>query len=365
MNLKPSTISSTQLAALLMAYSLGSAIVYIPNPLSQAAGNDAWLSLILAYVFGMIVLACTLYLYNKHDGASLIAYSRSLIGNALTIIVAIPLIGMLLFATSAINSGIGDFVTDVMMDRTPLYAFNSISMVIAGLTARAGISVTARMFVLLLFLLVVFSMSVLILAIPTYDPGHLMPMMEEGIRPLLHGVFISSGFPFGEVALFSMLLPFTNSKKVEKLPSKLYMAFSFTSLMLVLCTLCTTMAFGNASGYFKYSLYRLASEIQTPEIFQRVESIVSIALILGSYMKATLFLIILNQIIIQVFRIKEERALIYPLTLLCIFLSLTMFQSPADFEQQVYQIWPFTVLVVGCGFIFLYTLLTWLRSMKK
>jgi spore germination protein KB len=251
------------------------------------------------------------------------------------------------------------------MDKSPAYAFNSISMIIACLTARAGISVTARMFVLLLFLLVSFSMGVIILALPIYDPGYLMPILEEGVRPLFHGVFISAGFPFGEVALFSMLLPYVNQKHIQKLHHKMYTAFSFTSLMLVFSTLCTTMAFGSAAGYFKYSLYRLARQIQYPEIVQRIESVISIALILGSYMKATLFLIILNQIIVQAFRLKDDRALFYPLTLVCIFLSLTMFQTPSDFDEQVYIIWPFTVLVVGCGFIFLYTLLTWIRSMKK
>jgi spore germination protein KB len=309
MKIPKSTISSTQLSVLLFTGSVGSAIVFIPNPLSEAAGNDAWISLLLASAFGMLVLAGVLYLHDQHDGISLIAYSRRLIGNSLTIAAAIPIMGMLFFAISAIDSGIGDFLTSNMMDKTPAYVFNSISLIIAALTARAGISVTARMFVILVFLMVSFLIAVLILAIPLYDPGRLLPLWGEDFRPVFHGFFISAGFPFGEVALFSMVLPFVNRNEDRPINKKLYAAFSFTSLILIISTMCTTMAFGTAAAHFKYSLYRLASEIQIPEIFQRIEAIIGMTLILGSYMKATIFLIILNQIIAQLLRLQDDRFL--------------------------------------------------------
>jgi spore germination protein KB len=360
-----STISPAQLATLLFAISSGSAIVYIPHPISDAAGNDAWLSLIIAYGFGVTVLACVLYLYHQHEGMSLVAYSRKLIGNILTVGVVILVIGMLLFAVSAIISSIGDFFTTIMMDRTPAYVFNSISMLLAALTARAGISVTARMFILNVLVMVIFTVAVLMLAIPIYNPGYLLPLLDSGIKPVLHGAFISAGFPFGEVALFSMLLPYVNRQKRATLNRNLYTAYTMTAILLLLSTLCTTMAFGAAAGYFKYSLYRIASEIQLIEIFQRIESVIGIALILGSYMKATLMLIILNQLFVQLFRLKDERLLIYPLALLCIFFSLTMFKTPSDFVEQVYVIWPFTVIAVGCTLIFMFTVLTWIRNLAQ
>ncbi|WP_240417058.1 GerAB/ArcD/ProY family transporter [Paenibacillus periandrae] len=360
-----SSISPVQLATLLFAVSVGSAIVYIPNPLTAAAGNDAWMSLLLAYGFGIVVLTCVLYLYNKHDGMSLIGYSRRLIGNAMTIVIALPLIGMLLFAIPAVDAGIGNFLTTVMMDKTPPYVFNSISLIIAALTARAGIQVTARMFVLLVALLVIFSFAVLIIAIPLYDPERLLPLLDNGFKPVLHGFFIAGGFPFGEVALFSMILPFVNRKDAPAAIAKLYTAFTYTAVVLILSTLCTTMAFGAAAATYNYSLYRLASEIQVPEIFQRSEAVIAIALILGSYMKATILLLVLNQIIVQLFHLSNEQTLIYPITLICILLSLTLFNNPADFEQQVYVIWPFTVIAVGCSLIFLFAFITWIKNMTK
>ncbi|WP_141500264.1 GerAB/ArcD/ProY family transporter [Paenibacillus luteus] len=361
MSSQHSTITITQLACLLSAYSIGSAIVFIPNPLTAAAGNDAWLCVILAYGFGMLVLACVLYLHGKHNGQNLIAYCRSLIGNPLTLLVSIPIVCMLFFAISAINSSIGDFFTTVMMDQTPPYVFHSIGIILAALTSRAGIKIAARMFLLLLVIMILFSISVILLAIPVYHPSYLLPFFDHGFKPVTHGFFIAAGFPFGEICFFSMLLPFAVSSYQQELNKKLYIAFSFTGFILLISTISATMAFGPAAGFLNYSLYRLAIEIHIAELFQRVEAVIGIALILGSYMKATLLLMILNYVFIELLRIKDDKILLYPLALICIFLSATMFKSPADFQEQVYLIWPFSVLAIGCMLIFSLTIITWIK----
>jgi spore germination protein KB len=358
-----STITLQQLSGLLICYVTGSSLVFIPNPLTAAAGNDAWISLVLAYGFGMIMLASVLFLHNRHNGASLVAYSRKLIGAAATFPVVGLLILMLFFAICAIIASIGDFFTSIMMTRTPPYIFDSVSMMVAALTARSGLRNIARMFFMLLWLVLACSLLVIVLAIPEYHPSQLLPLFDEGVKPMLYGMFISAGFPFGEIVLFAMLLPFVQLKQGQFTDKSLYITNSFAALLLIVSTVTTLMAFGPASGYFNYSLYRIAVLIHIA-VLQRMEAIIGIALIFGSYMKATLLLFILNQCLIQLFRLKDDRILIFPLSTVCIFLSATMFQSPADFREQVYTIWPFTVLFVGCAIILLFTLITWVKHLN-
>lgn len=355
------TIQLKQLAGLLTCYVIGSAIVYIPNPLTAAAGNDAWISMTFAYGFGILMLSCVLYLHHRHDGASMIAYSRKLIGRAATYPVGLLLVLMLFFAVSAINASIGDFFTSVMMNQTPPYIFHSIGMLLSALTARSGIRVMARMFFVLVCVMLLISLLVIVLAIPIYRPNMLLPLFDNGMKPMLHGLFISAGFPFGEIVLFSMLLPFVRFQSGQSLNKALYAAYSFSALMLIIPTVCAIMAFGPAAGHFNYSLYRIATEIQFMELFQRIEAFIGIALILGSYMKATIMLFILNQCLVQLFRLKDDNGLMYPISVTCIFLSATMFQSPADFQEQVYLIWPFTVIAVGCGLTLVLTFITWFK----
>ncbi|XID94628.1 endospore germination permease [Paenibacillaceae bacterium WGS1546] len=359
---KTLTITSAQLANLLIAFTVGSAIVYIPNPLSEAADNDAWLALIPAWAFGILVMASILYLYRRHDGASLIEYSRRLIGRFGTLLFAVPLTGMFLFAIPAIVTGIGDFFTSIMMKETPAYVFNGLSLFTAALTVRAGLKVMARMFMLLTIVMIGFSIVVIVLAIPTYQPAFLLPVMPDGIKPLIHGAFIVAGFPFGEVLFFSMLLPFVQKEDKGIVGRRMFAAVTVSGALLTLSTLATLMTFGPAAGYVKYSLFRLAGEIQIADIFQRLEMIIGIALILGSFMKASVFLLIFNRTLVQLVGLRDERILIYPTALVCLLLSLTMFESPAEFNAHVYAIWPFTVIGVGCLFVFLLASITMIKG---
>lgn len=359
------TLTSSQLACLLIAYMTGSAIVYIPNPLADAAKQDAWMSLFPAYGFGALILAGILYLNRKHPGKGLIDYSNRLLGRFGTVLAGIVLTAMFLFAIPAIVAGIGDFFTTVMMKETPTYVFNSLIFMTAALSARAGIVVIARMFLLLLAVMVAFSVGVMLLAVRMYEPVYLLPMLPQGVKGMLHGAFIAGGFPFGEVFFFSLILPFAVPKETgsaKRLSGRMHLGLAVAALLLFLSTLCTLLVFGPATGHLKYSLYRLAGEVHIGGTLQRIESVIGIALILGSYMKASILLFIFNQMLTRLFRLNDARLLVYPTALACLLLSLTMFKDPTEFNEQVFVIWPFAVICTGGLLIGLLAVLTWLKS---
>ncbi|MBB6733796.1 GerAB/ArcD/ProY family transporter [Cohnella zeiphila] len=358
-----SSLTANQLGSLLIAASMGSAIVYIPAPLAQAAGNGSWLSVLAAYLFGLAMLGGILYLYRRHGKeGGLFGCCRQLLGRVAGPAVLVPVVGMLFFAIPAIVAGIGDFFVSGMMPRTPPYIFCSFSLAVSALTAKAGSKITARLFVMLVPVMVVFSLAVLILALPLYDWGRLLPIADKGIKPVLHGLLIAGGFPFGEVFLFLAFLPYASKEQEKLLPGRLIRAFTITGVLMFLAAICSTAAFGAAAGHFNYSLYTLASNIGGSGSSQRVEAVIGMALILGSYMKATVYLLILNRIMAQLLGAKDESAFIFPIALVCVMLSLTLFANPADFLFQVYTVWPCTVLGIGCGLTLLLVVLSWLRG---
>jgi spore germination protein KB len=359
------TLDSIQMSCLMIGFTTGSASVYISNPLSDAAHNGAWLSLLLAIGYGTLILACVLYLHRGHNGISFIEYSRQLTGPFFTIIISIPIIGMLLFAIPGIVAGIGDFLFSVIMTDTPTYVTNALIFLTIALTVRSGIKVMARMFVMLVSVMLILSLIVLILAMPIYKPELLLPILPDGIRPVLHGAFITAGFPFGEIFLLSMVFPYMMVNNGTPSHKTFYLANAISGLMLILSVLCTLMVFGPASGYYKYSLYSLASEIQIAEIITRFEAVIGISLIVGSYVKASILLFILNQILCKLLHIKNEEILILPLAWVCLLLSMTMFTTPAAFTDQVYTIWPFTIIAIGCPIIMLLAIISWFKRRNK
>ena len=76
-----------------------------------------------------------------------IEYSKAMVGNWITVLLAIPFISFQFHMTSGIVLDIGLFMTSSMMRQTPLYLFLLLVFVVVALTVRSGIETMARMFI--------------------------------------------------------------------------------------------------------------------------------------------------------------------------------------------------------------------------
>lgn len=190
----------------------------------------------------------------------------------------------LMILLAAVVGDIAEFFKSTMMRETPDYIFTSLTLLTAAVTVRAGIEVMARMCTLLIFIMFIFIAAVAFLDIPAYHPEYLRPLLPSGIKPVLHGAYIAWGFPYAEIVVFSMLLPFVR-KEQESLGKAMYAAPIFNGFALSSVIVLTIMALGPMSANVKFSVFVLARLIEVREIIERVEAVVSIVLIAGSYMK--------------------------------------------------------------------------------
>jgi spore germination protein KB len=355
---KEETISSNQMAVLFLSFILGSSIINIPQPLVGAALNGAWISLLLSFGFGMLLLACILFLFRKNPAFNLINYSQRIFGKWFSLLFTVPMVILPLIQLSYIVIDIGGFFTNAMMRETPSYVFHVFILFLAALTARAGIEVIARMFVLLLCYLIFFSTIVIVLALPYYHVSHLLPVFPEGIKPVLHGTYMTIGFPYGEVITFSFLLPFIHREKYRNVKINLMSVLLIHVFLLLTSVICTIMALGPLAGTVKFSLFELARLINIREIITRIESLIGIALIVGSYMKATIMLFILKETLSQVLGLKDNRIVIFPVTIISLLLTLTMFKNEIEFAENVFTVLPLLIVTILVIPLFIITIIT-------
>lgn len=344
--MKEETVSSGQIACLFLSFMLGSAVINIPQPMTQSAYNGAWLSVILANGYGMILLAFIFYLYRKNPDMTLIDYYQKYLGKWIALCLSIPMILLLFLIISYIVIDIGGFFTSAMMRETPDYVFHFLILLVAALTARAGIEVMARMFVILLIYVIFFTIIVFVLTLPYYQVGNLLPVFPEGIKPVIHGTYITLGFPYGELVFFSFLLPFVRNGKDKPLKKYMFLALLIHGSFLILSILCTIMALGPLAGTFKFSVFQLARLINIREIITRIESFIGIALVVGSYMKTTIMLFILKETLSRVLGLKDKQMIIFPVTFISLLLTLTMFNNEFEFIEAVFVCLPLVILIV-------------------
>ncbi|MDD9269066.1 endospore germination permease [Paenibacillus sp. GCM10023248] len=332
---KKEQISLWQLMFLFIITITGSAIVNIPQPILAVAHNGAWISLIMSSGFGWLGLACIYYLHRQYPEMTLVEYAKQILGRPIGTIILIPFLCMPLILLPNMVADIGNFFTSTMMKETPVYAFNIVIVFTAAMTVQAGIEVMARMFTFLLIVMCISVVIVLFLVLPLYHPEYLLPVLPKGWKPVLHGVYISSSFPFADVIFLSMLLPFMRQENRSRFGSTAAIAYLLAIGSLIVVTLCSTMVLGNVAGHIKFSLYQLARMISVGDVVERVEMLVGITLIVGSYMKTSIILFSLTLGIAQLTGLRDYRILTYPVAWTAFFLSLTMYANQSEFTENV------------------------------
>ncbi|MCA0753988.1 spore germination protein [Paenibacillus sp. N4] len=356
------TISHLQLGILFFTFMTGSAINKIPGPLTSRALNAGWISLLLSALIGFLILSCVLYLHRKFPSMTFVEYSNQLIGIGLTAACSVLILPFMLQLQSVVIVNVGVFLVTSMMKDTPLYSFTFLLFAVATVTARAGIEVMARMFTLILFYCTFCLMLVILLAIPNYHPIELLPILPKGIKPVFHGAYLTFGFPYVEIFIFSMLLPFANKSSFKQVSRAMSLSLVLNVVILVIPTLCGIMVFGTFAGVRPYLIYNLARSIDIQEIIQRIESIYSMAIIMWAYMKTTIILYVLSLYLTQLFKFKDYRTFIMPLGLIGFLLGLVSFDGAAEWENMIFTIYP---LWGAIAFLIPMLLITIIASFKK
>ncbi|MBD2872932.1 GerAB/ArcD/ProY family transporter [Paenibacillus arenilitoris] len=359
------TVSSGQMAVLFYVFMIGSSVIALPGPVIGFAKNGAWLSLILTAGFGTVLLYCTLYLYNKHPDLTFVEYSQKTVGTWVTAILVVPFLTVATESSMGIIQHMGIFLKTSMMRETPLYVFHAFIYITIAMTLRAGIEVMARLFFLLTVFMVLFILTVLLLATPEYHPAYMLPFLPQGFKPVLHGVYATVGFPYAELIFFTMLLPFVRQAEIGNLPKKMYVALWASTMSMVFVTVSTIMTFGPIAGERKYSVFEIARIIEVQEIIQRIESLIGISLILGSYMKATLSMYVLNIGLSRLLRLSDDRLLIFPLALIHMLASIISVESDNKWVEIVHSVVPLWFFVGAVIPLLILTAVTVVKTSRR
>jgi len=355
------TISAGQLAILYVSYMIGSSIINIPNPMIHFAGNMAWLSFTVSALMGMLLLSLVLYLFRCYPDDEYTACLNRVFGRWIAGVFIVLLILMLFLMLAYIILDIGNFFTNTMMVETPMYVFNTLTIVVAAYTVYAGIEVMGRMFFLLMGSMMLAVVVIVFLAVPLTRTETLLPLFTEGIKPVLHGIYFSFGFPFGELFLFSVILPFVRKDSRRDAGKWLYAMTALSWLLLLTVVIITLMTLGPLAGDRKFSLFAVARLIKVGNFIVGLEAIVGIALIAGSFTKATIVLFILNYVTARFFKLDDDKLLLPAISFITFLLSMTMFRTEDEFSFAVQVGWPFIVMTVGIVPLMLAALITLLR----
>ncbi|KGP72854.1 GerAB/ArcD/ProY family transporter [Pontibacillus yanchengensis] len=285
-------ITHLQLFFITANFIIGSSLLLAPLITGSVAHEDAWLSMILAVVTGLLFNVLMLFLMKKLNYQSLFDIIDQAYGKWLGTLVNLVLLVFTFHLCALVVGNTDDFMVVVKPDTAP-YFYQFIMIALAMYGAASGLKSLGKTneAMSLLFYTIIF-LSIILL-IPKVEFQNFKPYLYHGWKPVIQGGYNSLGVPFLELILMTAIFTFVKEK--NKIRRYYLMSILFGGSIL---TAFVVAAIGVEGAFMvqreTYPTYSLMRDIHATVVFERIEIVMGVIWIFVLFVKiTTLFTIIL------------------------------------------------------------------------
>ncbi|HWK22847.1 MAG TPA: GerAB/ArcD/ProY family transporter [Ureibacillus sp.] len=326
-------ISAYQLLVLIFLFEIGSAILV---PLATEVKQDAWLAVLLGLAGGCCLFWIYHSLYSYYPDIPITEYMQRILGSFLGKVLAFFYVLYFMYIAARVLRDFGEMLIIVFYPETPLFVMNVLMVLVVVYTIRKGIEVIARTGELLFIIMMLIGISciVLITVSGIIDISNLEPLLEEGLMPVIKTAFTQTlFFPFGEVIVFAIILPYLNQPSKAMKTGLLALGLSGLILSLIMAMNISVLG----ENLISRSHFPLLSTIQSIEFagfLQRLDIVFMLSTVIGGFFKIILFFYASIAGTANLFNIKNSTQLAYPLGVLLLVISITI---ASNFSEHVYE----------------------------
>lgn len=331
-------VSGYQVKVLLITTILGTSIIFVPSIVARSAKQNGWISVLLAGFVGFLVILITTYLGRRFPDKTLIEYSGEIIGRWPGKALGFLYVMFYLITGAVIAREFTNLLNVMFLTNTPAYVITFFLILMGGVAVNKGFEVIARAneFILPLFL-----GSVILIFLLIGQDIHLnllIPIMDEGLKPVLEGSVVPIGW-FGEASILLILIPYLNAPNESTLAGLKVIAFVAVTQLIVFITTVGVMGHHLAAQH-SFSFLNLARYIQVAEFLTRVEPLVMISWVTGVTIKISVFYFVTVVAAAQVLGLKDYRITVIPIGLLFLIISLTFLPNTVQLVHFLEKTWP-------------------------
>ena len=326
-------ISVIQLFALMFIFDLGTALIVsygIP------ARKDAWLAILLGMGEGIILFFIYYMLFRQYPTLPLTGYVRKIFGKYLGWIIGLLYCLFFLYIAARNVRDFGDLIVSSILAETPLLAITLSFVLVICYVIYLGIEVigrTAEVFIVILFLLGAGG-NFFVLVSGDVDFHRIRPFLEHGWKPVLTTAFPPVvSFPFGEMIVFSMILPYLNRPKLVK---NVWLLSMISSGLILSWTAALNLAVLGLDVMERSVFPTLATigKVNLFDFIERLDAIVVFTLLVTVFFKVSIFLYGAVLGIADLFKLKSHKQIIFPTGVILIFLSMAIASSFSEHIEE-------------------------------
>lgn len=263
-------ITAAQLRLLVLIFTIGSSIIVATGSMAAEAGRDAWISVMVGGVISLGFVYVYAALYRLHPQLTLVQMNMLVFGRWIGQLVSWVYFVYFLLLTSLLVREIGDFLTTFFLVYTPIQAIHIIYLLIIVWGMRIGLEVLTRAAEIFFPWLLLLFFILIVCLIPKMDIDHLLPVMENGGKPVIRGAIPFLGLPFLELVTFLMMMPTVIQR--QQATRALFQGMAGGTMLLFLLVLTTILVDGALIATdATYPSYTLTRQISIGHFLERIE----------------------------------------------------------------------------------------------
>ncbi|MFJ5714961.1 endospore germination permease [Neobacillus sp. NPDC093127] len=322
-------ISPFQMALIMYAVVVATAILYIPFITAQQAKRDLWLSPIWAALSGFLIVLIITKLYRLYPKKTLVEYSELILGRTFGKIIGFIFLFFLLYDTAIAFREYGEFVESAFLHKTPLVVVTGGIALTCAFAVHGGIEVLGRCAIIFLPIVLVLYLIIYLFLIPDLNVKNIFPIMEYGWIPSIKGSLAPHAW-LSQFSLLSFLLPFLSDETKGMKWSILSVTLSVMTMVYI--NLGNIFLFGGIITSTQFPVFQAARYISIGSIFEHVESIVIAVWVLGGFVQLSAFFYMLVLGTSQWLKLPSYKPIILPFGFLIILFSVW---SASSFQEMI------------------------------
>ncbi|HYK75250.1 MAG TPA: endospore germination permease [Pseudoneobacillus sp.] len=332
-------ISLWQLFLLIFIFETGSAIVV---GIAGEAKKDAWIAILMATFIGIMILLYYFFMIEKSGNKNLFEILELCFGKYISKLFIVIYIIYFFYLASRVLRDFGELLVSTIFEKTPIEFISLTMMFLIVYFLILGIETLSRSAEVFIPYIVIFILFVGlgILLSQELDFSNLLPILGDGIKPVMKAIFPSLiGFPFGELIVFTVLIP--KVTKIKKARTVAAISVFLSGLLLVYTTVIQLATLGdNIRNRSNFPMLSAAREISLLNFIERVDLLIVFIVMFGIVVKVTIFFYGGLLGLEKVFNIPY-RQFVVPMALLISFSSIIISKNFAEHIEEGLTFVPF------------------------
>ena len=340
-------ISSLQVGVILSFIILSTTSWIGLTDIIEIAGRDAYISVIVAFILGIISLIMILLINDKDNKFNIKKLILKIFGKYIGTFINMVIDIIMIIIGIVTLYGLSNFIiSQFLSDTNIIYIYISISILVIYCVSK-GIDVIARSSVILLFFSIILFLIGNISLIEEINLDYLKPVLEYGIKyPVLGGIIL---FLTNIVPIYIILIIPRNMISDKESYSKYIIFFYIFSMVSIFITTFITIAsMGiNLARMYEYPEYIILKRISLFGFLDRIENIICIQWIFRGFIMLCMIIYYVSN------NVKKNSSMIFRIIVMgiIIFINLIYFKNNTMYGEFILNIYPFINLSLFMIFI--------------